>query len=214
MSTTTDIERRLRDANPTPADLPKPEAAWSSTELLDQIDIQTRTATAPGTTGAVHRPAHRQRGPLIAIGAAFAVVVVVGAVALASSTSTDSPPATTPTTQADSEEIYGVWITPGDKGLHFTFNEDGTWSVVHPDADPDRPAGFGTFTYDGELLKLSTDPASRNCSPNAGTGIAADAVGIYEAAFTAEGDLELTEVDDPCVAARVQMRGTLVRYSP
>jgi hypothetical protein len=214
MSTTTDIERRLRDANPTPADLPKPEAAWSSTELLDQIDIQTRTAAAPGTTGAVHRPAHRQRGPLIAIGAAFAVVVVVGAVALASSTSTDSPPATTPTTQADSEEIYGVWITPGDKGLHFTFNEDGSWSVVHPDADPDRPAGFGTFTYDGELLIFTTDPNSRNCSPNAGTGIAADAVGIYEAAFTDEGDLVLNDVDDPCVQARVQTRGTLARYSP
>jgi hypothetical protein len=213
MSTTTDIERRLRDANPTPADLPKPEAAWSSTELLDQIDIQTRTATAPGTTGAVHRPAHRQRGPLIAIGAAFAVVVVVGAVALASSTSTDSPPATTPTTQAVSEEIYGVWITSGDKGLHMSFNEDGSYAVFHPE-DPDRPAAFGTFTFDGELLTFTTDPASRNCSPNAGTGIAADAVGIYEAAFTDEGDLVLNDVDDPCVQARVQTRGTLVRYSP
>ena len=100
MSTTSDAERRLRGANPMPSDLPISEAAWSSAELLDRIDIQTRTATAPGTTGAVHRPAHRQRGPLIAIGAAFAVVVVVGAVALASSTSTDSPPATTPTSQA------------------------------------------------------------------------------------------------------------------
>jgi hypothetical protein len=115
---------------------------------------------------------------------------------------------------SDSEEIYGVWITPGAEGLHMSFNEDGTWSVVHPDADPDRPAGFGTFTFDGELLIFSTDPASRNCSPNAGTGIAADAVGIYEAAFTAEGDLVLNDVDDPCVQARVQMRGTLVRYSP
>ena len=100
MSTTTDTERRLRDANPTPADLPKPGAAWSSTELLDQIDLQTRTATAHGTTGVVHRPAHRQRGPLMAMAAAFAVIIVVGAVALVSSTNTDAPPAATPTTQA------------------------------------------------------------------------------------------------------------------
>ena len=115
---------------------------------------------------------------------------------------------------SDSEEIYGVWISPGPEGVHMSLNEDGTWSVVHPDADPDRPAGFGTFTFDGELLTMSTDPASRNCSPNAGTGIAADAVGIYEVAFTAEGDMELNDVDDPCVQARVNNRGTWVRYSP
>ena len=115
---------------------------------------------------------------------------------------------------SDSEEIYGVWITPGPEGLHMSLNEDGTWSVVHPDADPDRLSAFGTFTFDGELLKFSTDPDSRNCSPNAGAGYAADAVGIYEAAFTAEGDLVLNDVDDPCVQARREMRGTLVRYSP
>jgi hypothetical protein len=115
---------------------------------------------------------------------------------------------------SDSEEIYGVWITPGAEGLHMSLNEDGTFSVVHPDGDPDRPAGFGTFTFDGELLTFTNDPASRHCSPNAGTGIAADAVGIYEAAFTDEGDLVLNDVDDPCVQARVQTRGTLVRYSP
>jgi hypothetical protein len=115
---------------------------------------------------------------------------------------------------SDSEDIYGVWITPGDEGLHVSFNEGGSYAVVHPE-EPDRPAAFGTFTFDGELLTFTTDPASRNCSPNAGTGLtAADAVGIYEAAFTAEGDLVLNDVDDPCVQARVQMRGTLVRYSP
>jgi hypothetical protein len=122
--------------------------------------------------------------------------------------------ATSACSSSDSEEIYGVWISPGAEGLHMSFNEDGTWNVFHPDADPDRPAGFGTFTFDGELLTFSTDPDSRNCSPNAGTGIAADAVGIYEAAFTAQGDLEVAEVDDPCVQARRGNRGTWVRYSP
>ena len=122
--------------------------------------------------------------------------------------------ATSACSSSDSEDIYGVWITGGPEGLPMSFNEDGSWSAVHPDADPDLPSAFGTFTFDGELLTFTTDPASRNCSPNAGAGYAADAVGIYEAAFTAEGDLELTEVDDPCVQARVQTRGTLVRYSP
>lgn len=102
MSTTAGVERRLRDANPTPTDLPKSEAAWSSAELLDRIDLQVGVTDAPGTPGIAHRPAHRQRGPLIAIGAAFAVLLVLGAVALMSTTTTDAPPATQapPTTQA------------------------------------------------------------------------------------------------------------------
>jgi hypothetical protein len=115
---------------------------------------------------------------------------------------------------SDSEEIYGVWISPSDEGVHMSLNEDGSWSVIHTEGDPDRPGAFGTFTFDGELLIFTTDPSSRNCSPNAGTGIAPDAVGIWEAAFTAEGDLEMALVDDPCVQARRLMRGTHVRYSP
>ena len=73
---------------------------------------------------------------------------------------------------SDSEEIYGVWITPGDEVLHMSFNEDGTWNVVHPDT-PDRPAAFGTFTFDVERLTFTPDPASRNASPNPRTGRAA-----------------------------------------
>jgi len=115
---------------------------------------------------------------------------------------------------SDSEEIYGVWITGGPEGLHMSFSEDGSWSVVQPDADPDLPSAFGTFTFDGELLIFTSDPDSRNCSANAGGGEAEDAVGIYEAAFTAEGDLVLNDIDVPCVQGRRELRGTLVRYSP
>lgn len=121
--------------------------------------------------------------------------------------------ATSACSSSDSEEIYGVWITPGDELLHMSFNEDGTWSVVHPES-PDRPAAFGTFTFDGELLTFSTDPDSRNCSPNAGTGLAVDAVGIYEAAFTAEGDLELNVVEDTCRERARTLTGTLMPDSP
>ena len=106
---------------------------------------------------------------------------------------------------SDSEEIYGVWITPGDELLHMSFNEDGSWSVVHPDGDPDRPAAFGTFTFDGELLTYTHDPDVQECGKM---------VGIYDAEFTDEGGLKLNDIEDPCVKARREMRGTLVRYSP
>jgi hypothetical protein len=132
---------------------------------------------------------------------------------------------------SDSETLYGVWLTPDDSNL-LSFNEGDTWTFTHQ-TDPENIRGFGTFTFDGELLTLSTDPASKNCSPKrpqgvfvAGEGLTADALGIYEVAFTAEGDLELTDVDDPCLRRLVEFRGVrtntelphqtgiLVPYSP
>jgi hypothetical protein len=132
--------------------------------------------------------------------------------------------ATSACSSSDSEDLYGIWLTPDNSNL-LSFNEDDTWTFSHQ-ADPERIRGFGTFTFDGELLTLSTDPASKNCSPNAGAGLTADATGTYEVAFTAEGDLELTDVEDPCTPRVVEFRGvrtntdlphhtgTLVRYSP
>jgi hypothetical protein len=113
--------------------------------------------------------------------------------------------ATSACSSSDSEEIYGVWITGGPEGVHMSFNEDGSWSVVHPDADPDRPEGWGTFTFDGELLTFTQDPDVQECGRMVGT---------YDAEFTAEGGLELNDIEDPCVRARRELRGTLVRYSP
>ena len=125
---------------------------------------------------------------------------------------------------SDSEDIYGVWLTP-DNSNHLSFNEDDTWTFAEKE-DTDYIRGFGTFTFDGVLLTLSTDPASLNCSPNAGEGLAADATGAYEAAITAEGNLELTDVEDPCIRRVVEFRGirtntdlphqtgTLAPYSP
>ena len=42
--------------------------------------------------------------------------------------------ATSACSSSDSEEIYGVWIAGGPEGVHMTFKEDGSWSVIHPDA--------------------------------------------------------------------------------
>ena len=105
---------------------------------------------------------------------------------------------------SDSEDIYGVWLTGGPEGVLVSFNEDGSFSVVHPEAGP-HPAGWGTFTFDGELLTFTNDPDVPECGKM---------VGIYDAEFTAEGGLKLNDVEDPCVKARREMRGTLVRYSP
>ena len=134
--------------------------------------------------------------------------------------------ATSACSSSDSEGIYGVWLTPDNSNL-LSFNEDDTWSFSHADdpVDSSRNRGFGPFTFDGELLTLFTDPASRNCSRNSGA-FDAEITGTYEAAITPEGNLDLTDVDDRCVNRRTEFRGklsssdrqhqtgTLMPYSP
>ena len=124
---------------------------------------------------------------------------------------------------SDSENVYGVWLTPDNSNL-LSFNDDDTWSFIHHD-DPGNIRGFGPFTFDGELLTLVTDPASKRCSRNSGA-FDTDITGTYEAAITPEGNLELTDVDDLCVQRKIEFRGklsssdqqhqrgTLMPYSP
>ena len=131
--------------------------------------------------------------------------------------------ATSACSSSSSENLYGVWLTP-DNSNHLAFNEDDTWSFTHK-VEPERIRGFGPFTFDGELLKLFTDPGSPNCSFGSGA-FDTEITGIYEAAITPEGNLELTDVDDLCVPRKIEFRGalssadqehqrgTLVPYSP
>lgn len=114
--------------------------------------------------------------------------------------------ATSACSSSNSEDVYGVWLTP-DNSNHLSFNEDDTWIFTHAE-DPEFIRGFGPFTFDGELLTLFTDPASRNCSRNSGA-FEEEVTGTYEAAITPEGNLELTDVDDPCVPRKVEFRGSL-----
>ena len=103
---------------------------------------------------------------------------------------------------SDSEEIYGVWITPGDEGLHMSFNEDGSWDVARRAG---YPFGGGTFTFDSELLTFTTDPNNVTCPDKPGT---------YDAALTAEGNPELNVVEDTCRERARTLTGILVPYSP
>jgi hypothetical protein len=119
MNTTADTERRLRDANPTPPDLPKSEAAWSSAELLDRIDLQTRVADAPDSPAVVHRPAHRRRGPLIAIGAALAITLPILLVALFANARPEGHVAAT-TTTSPTTTIAEVTPPPESEALPAT----------------------------------------------------------------------------------------------
>ena len=107
-----------------------------------------------------------------------------------------------------SEDLYGVWLTP-DNSNHLSFNEDDTWSFSHAEDPVDvfQNRGFGAFTYDGELLTLFTDVASKNCSPTSGA-FTEVITGTYEATITPEGNLELTDVDDLCTPRKVEFRGT------
>jgi hypothetical protein len=116
---------------------------------------------------------------------------------------------------SDSEDIYGVWLTP-DRSNHLSLNEDDTWTFEEHD-DPGFIRAFGPITFDGELLTFFTDGDSRRCSKQTGT---------YKAVITPEGNLDLTDVDDPCGERRLEFRGqrpdynephhtgTLMPYSP
>jgi hypothetical protein len=92
-----------------------------------------------------------------------------------------------------------------------SFNEDDSWGTA--DQEGTDPFGWGTFTFDGDLLTLSVD--SESCYA---TGLQPLAItklpGTYEAAFTAEGDLELSVVEDRCGRRVGDLTGTLVPYSP
>ena len=111
------------------------------------------------------------------------------------------------TTRVPLAPIYDVWLTP-DNANHLSFNEDDTWTFTHAQ-DPERIRGFGPFTFDGELLTLFTDRASKNCSRSSGA-FDTEITGTYEAAITSEGNLELTDVDDQCVPRKIEFRGSLI----
>ncbi|MGI9585282.1 MAG: hypothetical protein ACR2N7_06795 [Acidimicrobiia bacterium] len=132
--------------------------------------------------------------------------------------------ATAACSSSDAEDIHGVWLTPDNANFLF-INEDDTWSFSHH-ADPADVRAFGTFTFDGQLLTFSTNPASKRCTTVDLPGLAVDATGIYEASITSEGNLELEDVEDPCGKRKLEFRGakdsfdqehqrgTLAPYSP
>ncbi len=135
-----------------------------------------------------------------------------GAVLAASTTTVTGTTAlvSTPTPEPSvTDNLYGVWLTP-DNANHLSFNEDDTWSFSHAEdpVDSFRNRGFGPFTFDGELLRLFTDPASNNCSFISGA-FDTEITGTYEAVITPEGNLELTDVDDLCVNRKIEFRGSL-----
>ena len=110
--------------------------------------------------------------------------------------------ATSACSSSESEDLYGVWITPGNS-IYLSLNEDDSWGIAyHEGIDP---FDWGTFTFDGELLTFSTDPDNVTCPDKPGT---------YDTAFTAEGDLELNVVEDLCRERARTVTGTLVPYSP
>ena len=98
----------------------------------------------------------------------------------------------------------GMWVTEY-AGVYLTFNEDGSWTA-QPDLDLEIFRDAGAFTFDGEVLTVSTDPGFA-CAAYADEG-------SYELDFIDENTIRLTVIDDPCSGRAVDFAAGWVRYSP
>jgi len=152
---------------------------------------------AEDLTGTLVPPSTAQAAPTTTVEATTTTTV-----AEATTTTVATPATTVQESDVPATDIYGEWITPGES-LHVSFNEDDSWDVARRAGND--PFGGGTFAFDDELLTFSTDPDNVTCPDKPGT---------YDAAFTAEGDLELNVVDDLCRERARTLTGTLVPYSP
>jgi hypothetical protein len=85
--------------------------------------------------------------------------------------------------------VNGIWKT--DFGYYLEFSEDGTFGMGgSPERASSAPLEWGTFTFDGETLRLTTTDDSEYC---AGT------LASYTVSPSDDGDfIALTEIEDEC----------------
>ncbi len=97
-----------------------------------------------------------------------------------------------PTTPTPEQALPGVWYTQSFHPL--VIGEDGSWSLR---ADVTGLSWtWGTYTFDGDVLTLTTDDDAL-CEGN---------TGIYQVAISqAENQIHFTLVDDTCVARRFEL---------
>ncbi len=117
-----------------------------------------------------------------------------------------TPPSFTGTMQSSgadpAAQLYGQWAIAG--GVYMTYERDGSWGISYqPGGDP---FAGGTFTFDGEVLTYTDIETGSNC-PGSETG-------VYEVEFTAEGDLQLSLVEDDCSVRANDANAPFVRYTP
>jgi hypothetical protein len=128
------------------------------------------------------------------------VVAVLVALGLAAAACDDAD-------SGDPEAIHGTWIT-GLEGQYLTFNENGSWTAQAVlDVEAFRDAG--TFTFDGEILTVNSDP-DYSCATYAD----GSEQGSYEVDVADEDTLDPTVIDDPCTPRANDFTSGMVRYSP
>lgn len=100
MSTPDPVLERLRAADPAPEGAALPEAIWTASALLEEIDVRSAAPADPLASS-------RRFGPgLLAAAAAFAIVLIVGiALLLTLRSSGDPPPVDEPTTTTTTEVV-------------------------------------------------------------------------------------------------------------
>ncbi|NIM92232.1 MAG: hypothetical protein GTO18_00745 [Anaerolineales bacterium] len=101
------------------------------------------------------------------------------------------------------QEIIGVW---SNDFSYVRYSEDGSFSVASTVAWLDTdPVGWGTYTFDGELLIFYADE-EEYCKGK---------VGRYEIVLSEEGEAYYTTVEDSCIAREENMtKLPWHRYSP
>lgn len=211
---------------PEPPQFPHPDVVFVGTHTRrgeHVTDTKTNTPSQKPT---------RSRGPIIAL-AAFVAVVVIGGGALLINAALDegTEPATdsvaessTSTTVAvftDASEITGTTgeVVGGRAGSLPTaveFHDDGTYGVKD---NLGMPLDKGTYTAQGETVTFESDASDDVLwvSNDVHLRIKANCegmVGEYQAAFDAEGQMTLTVVWDECPTRVTAANGIVMRMVP
>ena len=101
-------------------------------------------------------------------------------------------------------QLVGTWETPnGYYRIHRTDGTTGTgYSAAGADTDP---FGWGTYTFDGDLYKITSGE---------GTSCGAGTTGTYEVTFSETGDVAtFSPVEDACEARIPYLSGELTRHT-
>jgi len=220
VTSSTDVEQRLRAANLVPAESEKPEAAWSSSTILEHIDRGVADQGASTTAATQFLPTgvtSRRRGSVVAMGAALVVLLPVLALMLflrgagESDVATTQPPTTQPpptvlepiTTDASAVPFYARF--PEGQILH---DEDWAVIVFHRPPNCIPPAM--------NLLDIPPSAVVEDCGPPAVTGTATWDTGPdvdpapTESVFTGLGSVPVWLAPWPLVEA-VASDGNLTR---
>ncbi len=187
----------VRQVNPRPAGSTGPDAEWSTSELLLQIEQRsgtmqtverkTETKPSPGLS--------RRRGLLVAAAALVVAIIAAGVVIGLLGGSSDEPDVggLQPGPVSSFEDIAGITYErqgPGSE-WYFHFFADGTKFHVsqNPDLVVDRPQEVHETRLEG--TEVSTTTTSARCDQP-------DQVGTYEIHVLQNGHLQFVVIEDPC----------------